>query len=65
MRTSSLEYLTFDLIKSSELRESDYKDNEKRDRAFRVLSKQKSFLARAKTIEMKEEWFRAIESAAK
>lgn len=47
------------------LQEGDYNDSEKQGRAFRFFSKHKSFLLRAKTEEMKDEWFLAIEKAAR
>ena len=53
------------LPNSRPLRDTDYNDKGKRDRAFRLLSKQKSFILRAKTVEMKNEWYQALEIASK
>jgi hypothetical protein len=46
------------------LKDGDYDNEEKKDRAFRFLSKYKSFLLRAKTVELKEEWLQTIQAAA-
>lgn len=39
------------------LESHEYPDREKHDRAFKLLSKQKSFYLRAKTVELRKEWF--------
>jgi hypothetical protein len=35
------------------------------DRTFRVMSKQKSFFLRAPTVELKDQWLKAIHDAAR
>lgn len=47
------------------LKDRDYDDLEKKNRAFRLLSHHKSFLVRAKTVELKEQWMTAIAQAAR
>jgi hypothetical protein len=52
-------------VSHRELRDHDYTENpEKRERAFRLLSKSKSFIVRAKTDESKNEWFQLLHETA-
>ncbi len=60
---SSYRPIALETVVLADLEEGEY-DCAKRDRAFRLLSKSKSFVLRGQNIDVKEEWIEALSAAS-
>ncbi|RYY84127.1 hypothetical protein EON63_09800 [archaeon] len=64
LEESAYRSIPLDTVSIMPVEEEDYADCVKRERAFRFMSKVKSFVLRAKTVELMEEWVEGMGMAA-
>mgnify|MGYP001810677040 CR=1 FL=1 len=63
LEESAYRSIPLDTVVFMPVEEEDYPDCVKRERAFRLMSKVKSFVIRAKTVELKDEWLEVFTNA--